>query len=112
MKFLTAKLLFLNRREHCCTNLADMSMRPKLNSELRWRGELQSALFCRERRIGREPEMTEGVAFVSGISPHSPGGWESAHLAGDPTLAPNQKRGLGRLGAKTLLQHVQQIVVG
>jgi hypothetical protein len=72
----------------------------------------ESALFCRERRIGREPEMTEGVAFVSGISPHSPGGWESAHLAGDPTLAPNQKRGLGRLGAKTLLQHVQQIVVG
>jgi hypothetical protein len=56
--------------------------------------------------------MTEGVAFVSGISLHSLGGWETAHLGRDPTLAPSQKEGLGRLGAKKLAQHVRQIVVG
>jgi len=51
-------------------------MKPELNSDFQKMGELQSAFFSRERR-------TEGVAFV-GYKPHSPRGWEPAHLGQEP----------------------------
>jgi hypothetical protein len=73
---------------------------------------LQSAFFCRERRIGRESEMTEGVAFLSDISLHSPGGWETAHLGQGPNPCSESEGGAWRLGDKKLVEHVRKTVAG